>query len=725
MRHPYRNLFGSCLLAALILPSQNLSAAPLQDSSTGLRTDWSTSSRPVADRGLAGIQTQRGSVGNAADGLQEGIDTGSVTGPGREPILGRLPRPGAALAAGPAASAGPSNTPQLAPISTPPGSGVPGGVTTATPPPPSEATGTSAPSSGFSAPRPVMPQALADALTALGQKKADDAVRLARTFISQADAKGPGPENTPPLMALAHEIVGTGLAVQGKQDEAIAELQKALSINPNQNSAQFKLGVVYREQNRLPEAKAALEKAVAMGGAEPVKLYLGDVNEHMGDIAGAIQVYEPLLSGPRGEDLKFKVHLATLYDRVNRFADAIKLLQPLVTVESKDPEALMALGFAYGGSGKPKEAIPLMLAAKALNPDSWRLDLALGTAQREVGEFDAAEASLKRVVAVEPKQVQARFQLALAQMGKSQFPDAVATLKEGVKLAPNSVELKQVLGDALFRAGQKDEAVAQFKELAARDGAGLTDAVNLGRVYQATGRLDDAEQTYRQALQKFPPNPAVYALLSTVQTEQKNFPAARETIATGRKVTPDDPRLLRALIQTEIASGSVKAALPVAQRLVDVQPKSLEDRFGLASIYGRLGDRKNAIATYRALLADAPDSPVVLNNLASALTDDGDAKGALPLAKRAQELQPKSAATNDTLGWALLKSGQTKDALPLFETATQLDPTNPELLYHLGMAQKASNNPKAARANLEKALTMSADFTGHADARAALAALPK
>jgi tetratricopeptide (TPR) repeat protein len=570
-----------------------------------------------------------------------------------------------------------------------------------------------------------MPQALADAVTALTQKKPDDAIRLARTFISQADAKGPGPDNTPPVMALAHEIVGTALAVQNKPDEAIAELQKSLAINPRQGSAMFKLGVIYREQNKLPEAKAALEKASTLISGDPVKLFLGDVNERLGDLPGAIAVFEPMLSGAQGLDFKFKVHLASLYDRVNRFDDTIKLLAPVVTVDSKDPEALMTLGFAYGGSGKPKEGIPFLQAAKALSPDNWRVDLALGTAQRETGDFNAAEASLQRAVTAEPKQPQARFQLAMAQMGKSEFQAAADTLAEAIKLAPAATELQQLRGDALFRAGKKDEAIAQFKELAARDGATVNDYVNLARLYQAIDRPDDAIQVYRDVERKIPPNPGVAALLAGVQTQQKKFADARQTIADARKQSPDDQRLLRALIQTEMTAGDSKAALSVAQHLVDVEPKNLEDRFALATLYGQLGDRKRAIAVYRAMLADAPDSAIVMNNLASALTDDGDAKGALPLAKRAQELAPKSAATADTLGWALLKSGQTKEALPLFESATRMAPNSPELLYHLGLAQKASNDPKSARANLEKALAISQTFDGSADAKAVLATLPK
>lgn len=750
MRQPYRNLFGSCLLAALILPSVPSVAAPLLDTSAGRPADphatgQAEANQVGADPAVAGIRDPGKVPGGASDGLQEGVTAGHLASFTREPVLGRLPAPVAANGAAngnegairpvpPAATQAAAHAAlmasaaQAAPIGESPAN--PGAPSFSLPPPGSAtpgiaAPGNGAPPSGFAAPRPAIPETLAKALTALSEKKIDDAIRLARTFISEADAKGPGPESTPPTMALAHEIVGTGLAVQNKPDEAIAELKKALTYNPNQASALFKLGVIYREQGKLPDAKANLEKAVALGGGDAVKLYLGDINERMGDVPGALKIYEAMLPNARPDDVKFKIHVAALYDRVNRFADAIKLLEPIVTADSKDADGLMALGFAYGGSGKPKEAIPLLMAAKLLAPDNWRVDLALGTAHREVGEFDAAEISLKRVVESQPKLVQARFQLALVQMAKSQFADAIVNLTEAEKLAPNAPEIKQLLGDALFRTGKKDEAVAVFKELAARDGATLNDSVNLARAYQAVGRLDDAVQVYRDAIQKFPPNPGVYALLGVVQAQQKKFDDARATIADARKTTPDDARLLRALIEVEMAAGNPKAALTVSQHLVDTQPKSLADRYTLAILYDKTGDRKRSMSIYQGMLADAPDNAVVLNNLAVMMTDEGDAKGAVPLARKAVALQPASSAVNDTLGWALLKSGNAKEALPLLELATKTEPTNPELFYHLALAQKALNSPKEARANLEKALSMSPSFSGSADAKAVLAKLPK
>ena len=745
MRQHYRNLFGSCLLAALILPSQHAGAAPLQESTSGLRTDWSASSRAGADQGLAGVHSQKASLGRPVDGLQEGVNARSLAGPGREPILGKPPAPNAALPAQPALQSSVQQGSATAMVSaaarTPPRPSLPlmSAMEVVSPLSPqaaltysgskqvllAETDGQAPPSGGFAAPRPAMPQALADALAALSQKKIDDAIRLAGTFISQAEAKGPGPDNTPPVMAVAHEILGTAYAMQGKQQEGAEELLKAIAINPAQVSALFKAGVVYRDMGKLPEAKTYLEKARDAGGGDPVKLYLGDVYERLGDIPGAITAYEPLLVTARGDDIKFKGHLASLYDRVGRFPDAIKLLESSVTPETQDAQALLALGVAYAGTGKPKEGVKFLAAAKALQPDNIQIDLALGTSQRDAGDLDGAQTSLKRVLDVQPNQVQALFQLGLVQMAKQQFRDAADTLAQAVKLAPNAVELKRLLGDALFAAGKKDESIEQFKMLVGRDGAVLADYVNLARAYQLNGQPDQAAEIYSEATRKFPPNPAIFALLGQLQGQQKKFTEARATIAEGRKLNPDDPRLLQALIQVEMTAGAAKSALPAAERLAEVQPQNVDSRFLLATVYGQVGEHKKAISIYRGLLNAMPENPIVLNNLASSLVEDGDAKSALPVAKRALELQPKNPAINDTYGWALLKTGQAKESMPLLETASQTDPKNPEMIYHLAMAQKALNNPKAARANLEKALALGQDFNGAAQAKAALASLPK
>ena len=88
MRHPYSNLFGSCLLAALILPSLQAAADPMQQPATGLRTNWNADSQPPG-RSLisvpgAGVQIHgtlaSSNAGGMTDGLQDSINVKGING---------------------------------------------------------------------------------------------------------------------------------------------------------------------------------------------------------------------------------------------------------------------------------------------------------------------------------------------------------------------------------------------------------------------------------------------------------------------------------------------------------------------------------------------------------------------------------------------------------------------------------------------------------------------
>ncbi|HEX5611946.1 MAG TPA: tetratricopeptide repeat protein, partial [Burkholderiales bacterium] len=70
---------------------------------------------------------------------------------------------------------------------------------------------------------------------------------------------------------------------------------------------------------------------------------------------------------------------------------------------------------------------------------------------------------------------------------------------------------------------------------------------------------------------------------------------------------------------------------------------------GLANTYYAAGELKDAENVLKAALGRHPDSVVVLNNLAQALSDQGRHKEALPLVERAASLGgPVAAAVSET-----------------------------------------------------------------------------
>jgi tetratricopeptide (TPR) repeat protein len=70
-----------------------------------------------------------------------------------------------------------------------------------------------------------------------------------------------------PAAARAHELLGSALVLQGKRDEGIVELEKAVQLDPNSPGAYFHLGLSYAGAQNIVAARRALERALALDPA--------------------------------------------------------------------------------------------------------------------------------------------------------------------------------------------------------------------------------------------------------------------------------------------------------------------------------------------------------------------------------------------------------------------------------------------------------------------------
>jgi tetratricopeptide (TPR) repeat protein len=78
-----------------------------------------------------------------------------------------------------------------------------------------------------------------------------------------------------------------------------------------------------------------------------------------------------------------------------------------------------------------------------------------------------------------------------------------------------------------------------------------------------------------------------------------------------------------------------RASVSAYREFLKRSPANLSASIGLANALHASGELKAAEASLRAALKDHPDSPVVLNNLAQALSDQGRHREALDLVERA------------------------------------------------------------------------------------------
>lgn len=91
-----------------------------------------------------------------------------------------------------------------------------------------------------------------------------------------------------PDFMMAHNDLGAQLIEQGKLDEAATELQRALQIDPKAFNPNLNLGIVLVRQHRYSEAADVLRKVIALDSTSPAAhLYLGLALKEMEDLDGA------------------------------------------------------------------------------------------------------------------------------------------------------------------------------------------------------------------------------------------------------------------------------------------------------------------------------------------------------------------------------------------------------------------------------------------------------
>ena len=543
-----------------------------------------------------------------------------------------------------------------------------------------------------------------------------DAVRLAEASqLDPAEAKVRAYLRDKPDSAPGHEILGAVQLLKGQVDAALASLRRAVELDPKQYTAMIKIGDVELSRGQRGLAREQYQKALAIRPSDPT------VHQQLGRLEEAERNYDLALDhyrkGAVGGDVAAKADLGRLYNMSGQFSKTVELLQASA---ASNPGALIVLGTAQLGLGKPDEAVKSFEAAGRLDPSSAGVPIALGIAYREKGAYPQSLQALDEAVKRDPKSSTAYYQRAETLLKTGDSARAITDLQTAAQLSPSPAGSRRRLGQVYLGLGRTSEAIAMGQGLVAQPNASFESWGFLGDAYQAAGQLAQSERTFVEAAGKFPKLPIAHWRLGTIYGFQRKYALAIGAFNRGLAIAPEDPSLLRGLAFAQNQSGNHKAAILTAEKLVKLQPGDAEAAFLLGTLYQDQGRAEDAKRVYRDVIRLKPDHALGHNNLAAMLTESGQAAEALPLARKAATLAPENLFVLDTLGWALEKNGQHKEAREALEKAATRQPPSPTVLYHLAVACQALGDGRAARQALEKALALSKDFPEATAARKTL-----
>jgi tetratricopeptide (TPR) repeat protein len=201
---------------------------------------------------------------------------------------------------------------------------------------------------------------------------------------------------------------------------------------------------------------------------------------------------------------------------------------------------------------------------------------------------------------------------------------------------------------------------------------------NLGTIFAAKDRVDEAIENFRQAIQINPNSFEALNNLGVALATKGRFDEAIENYRKAIQINPNYGDALDNLGLSLAAQGKFDEAITNYHRAIQVNPNHPKTFLHLGTTLGQLGRTREAVAQYREALRLNPDLAVALNNLAwvlAASPDDELRNGAeaVRLAERACELTHYGEPFFiGTLAAAYAECGRFPEAVTTAEKAEQL-----------------------------------------------------
>ena len=235
------------------------------------------------------------------------------------------------------------------------------------------------------------------------------------------------------------------------------------------------------------------------------------------------------------------------------------------------PEAHFSLGSIYAATGKTSEAIVELQHALRLAPNSDQGLLRLGRAYELAGRK----------------------------------PDAMAAYTEATRVNPYSWANYNLLGAAYFRQGENDSAMTAFRHITELEPDMPTGWANMGAVYYRQGKWNDCIPAFQKAID-LDPRPIYYSQLGVAYFFLGRFSDSVKMFETAVKKNPNDAGFRVNLAdgyrwsnRRDKAAATYDAAIELAYKNLEVNPKNTEALGILAISYAKKGDANNALKFVR------------------------------------------------------------------------------------------------------------------------------
>jgi len=348
--------------------------------------------------------------------------------------------------------------------------------------------------------------------------------------------------------ALIYDSLGryddaTGVLTKLVADTAHADGKYSEGEKANRAIFLDRLGIIYREENKTPEAVAAYKQMVDLGGDFAKGGYQGQVDAYRDahqwkEATAAAAAAAKAQPKDAATQLMYAGQLADTGQVEQGIALAKAQLSPTRTTPG-DRDVYLALTQIDTRLKRWADAATALDSAEALStkPDEKLYVYFLrGILADRQKHYDEAEAEFHKALAIDPQNATILNYLGymLADRGVK-LPEALTLIRKAVELDPQNGAYLDSLGWVYFKSGQYGLAEENLRKAMERMSTDPTVHDHLGEVYEKTGKLKLAVNQWERSMTEYAHSLPADADPADVAKVQHKLENARVKLA---RVTP-------------------------------------------------------------------------------------------------------------------------------------------------------------------------------------------
>ncbi len=383
--------------------------------------------------------------------------------------------------------------------------------------------------------------------------------------------------------------------------------------------------------------------------------------------------------GDYGEVISQCMALAELFAAQGEVDQAIERYKIIVNLE----QSVRKKGF--GG----EEASEIQNRVAQVKPEIFSR---IGRFYLDKGDHDESVGWLRSSLDIDPGRWDTHMALGRALMAQSKDKEAIGEFQEVVRLAPNeAAQAYEMLGEVFIRAGRQPQttvvwfrnagelymqrkqmvdAIRTYERILEYESRNKDILVKLAEIYASEGRTEQAVETYRTLAGIYQEEGLLDKVIGfyekLLDCDPQNEEARNQVIDIYRNILARDPsntsvrlrlveNLLRrgmtaeageqqlALARSHLERGMIEEALPVARKLLELDPGNIEARKLMGEVYRKKDMNSEALTEFQQVVRLYQDA--------------GDESAAMDFQHRLVELFPEASDLQYQVGLTLRGQG--------------------------------------------------------------------